>query len=109
MDQVFWVGKGVVWSLSEGLWEGGAAQALFADALEADPAGPPACPFQPTFLSRSATNSHLAVMKIAEQSILFFLGNVHHIEMCKGDKADHAVAPPQHCPSVAVAHVLRSR
>ena len=86
MDQVLWVGKGVVGRV--GLWEGDAAQALFADAPEAVPVGPPTCPFHPTFLSRSAPSSDLAVMEIAEQSILFFVGSVHKIEICKGDNVD---------------------
>ena len=48
MDQVLWVGKGVVGRV--GLWEGAAIQALFAEAPEAVPAGPPTCPYHPTFL-----------------------------------------------------------
>ena len=87
VDQVLWVGKGVVGRV--GLWEGGAAQALFADAPEAVLAAPPTCPFHPTCLSRSAPSSDLGVMEIAEeQSILFFVGLVHQIEICKGDNAD---------------------
>ena len=86
VDHVLWVGKGVVGRV--GLWEGGAARALFADAPEAVPAAPPTCPFHPTFLSRSAPSSDLAVMKIAEQSMLFFVGSVHLIEICKGDNVD---------------------
>ena len=39
VDQVLWVGKGVVGRV--GLCERGAAQALFADAPEAIPAAPP--------------------------------------------------------------------
>ena len=101
VDQVLWVGKGVVGRV--GLWEGGATQALFADAPEAVPAGPPTCPFHPTFLSRSAPSSDLAVMEIAEQSMLFFVGSVHQIKNCKGDNvvaeseihfAISGVAPP---------------
>ena len=46
VDQVLWVGKGVVGRV--GSWEGGAAHALFADAPEAVLAGPPTCPFHPT-------------------------------------------------------------
>ena len=86
MDQVLWVGKGVVGRV--GLWEGRAAQALFADAPEAVLASPPTCPFQPTFLCRSAPSSNLAVLEIAEQGILFFVGNVHEMEICKGDNVD---------------------
>ena len=71
-----------------GLWEGGAARALFADVPEAVPAGPPTCPFHPTFLSRSAPRSDLAVMEIAEQSMLFFVGSVHQIETCKRYNVD---------------------
>ena len=101
VDQVLWVGKGVAGRV--GLWEGGAAEALFADAPEAVPAGPPTCPFHPTFLSRSAPRSNLAVMEIAEQIILFFVGTVHQVEICKGDNVDaeseihfamSGVAPP---------------
>ena len=101
VDQVLWVGKGAVGRV--GLWEGGAAQDLFADAPEAVPAGPRTCPFHPTFLSRSAPNSDLAVMEVAEHSILFFVESVHHIEICKGDNVDaeseihfamSGVAPP---------------
>ena len=122
VDQALWVGKGVVGRV--GLWEGGAAQALFADAPEAVPAGPPTYPFHPTILSRSAPSSDLAVMEITEHIILFFVGNVHEIEICKGDNvdaeseihfaksgvappgsADHVVASPQHRPSVAVAQM----
>ena len=75
VDQVLWVGKGVVGTVE--LWEGDAAQALFADAPEALPAGPPTCPFHPTFLSRSAPSSGLAVVEIAKQNRLFFVGSVH--------------------------------
>ena len=80
------MGKGAVGRV--GLWEGGAAQALFADAPKAVPAGPPTCPFHPSFLSRSVPSSDLAVMEIAEQSMLFFVGSVHQIEICKGDNVD---------------------
>ena len=91
-----------------GGWEGGvvgggATQSLFADAPEAVPAGPPTCPFHPIFLSRSAPSSDLAVMEVAEQRMLFFVGSVHQIEICKGDNVDaeseihfamSGVAPP---------------
>ena len=50
VDQVLWVGKGAVGRV--GLWEGEAAQALFADPPQTVPAGPPTCPFHPTFISR---------------------------------------------------------
>ena len=65
MDQVLWVGKGAVGRV--GLWEGGVAEALFADAPEAVPASPPTCPFHPTFLSRSAPASDLAVIEVRGQ------------------------------------------
>ena len=39
VDQVLWVGKGAVGRV--GLWEGDAAQALFADPPESVPVGPP--------------------------------------------------------------------
>ena len=86
VDKVLWVGKGVVGRV--GLWEGRAAPALFADAPEAVLASPPTCPFHPTFLSCSAPSSNLAVMEIAEHSILFFVGNVHQIGIGKGDNVD---------------------
>ena len=86
MDQVLWVGKGVAGRVV--LWEGGAAQALFADAPEAVPAGPTTCPLHPTCLSPSAPSSDLVVMEIAKQSILFFVWNVHQIEICKGYNGD---------------------
>ena len=86
MEQVLWLGKGVVGRV--GLWDGFAAQALFADAPEAVPVAPPTCPFHPGFLSRSASSSDLDVMEMAEQSMLFFVGSVHPIEICKGDNVD---------------------
>ena len=67
---------------------GGCCPNLFANAPEAVPAGPPTCPFHPTFLSRLAASSDLAVMEIPEESILFFVGNVHQIEICKGEDVD---------------------
>ena len=75
VDRVLWEGKRAVRRVR--LWEGGAAQAFFADAPEAVPAGPPTCPFHPTFLSRSAPASDLAVMEVDEQCMLFFVGSVH--------------------------------
>ena len=122
VDQVLWVGKGAVGRV--GLWEGGATQALLADAPEAAPAGPPTCPFQPTFLCRSAPSPDLAVMEVAEQGMLFFVGSVHQIEICKGDNVDaeseihfamSGVAPPVrpttlwhlvNIAPVAVAHMF---
>ena len=86
VDQVLWVGKGAVRRV--GLWEGDAAQALFANPPESVPAGPPTCPFHPTFLSRSAPASDLAVIEDGEQCMLFFVGSVHQLEVCKGDNAD---------------------
>ena len=127
VDQVLWVGKGAVGRV--GLWEGGAAQALFADAPEAFPAGPPTCPYHPTFPSRSAPSSDLAVMEIAEQSILILPcgecapdsdvpGGQHqcgvgdplrHVGRRPPGAADHAVASAQHSPSVAVAQIYEGR
>ena len=49
VDQVLWVGKGTVGRV--GLWEGDAAQALFADPPEWVVAGSPTCCFHPNFLS----------------------------------------------------------
>ena len=64
VNQVLWVEKGAVGRV--GLWEGDAARALFADPPESVPAGPPTCPFHPTFLSRSAPASDLAVIEVGE-------------------------------------------
>ena len=64
---------------------------------------PPARPFHPTFLSRSAPASDLAVIEVGEQCMLFFVVSVHQIEVCKGDNVDaeseihfamSGVAPP---------------
>ena len=55
---------------------------------ESVPAGPPTCTFHPTFLSQSAPASDLAVIEVGEQCMLFFVGSVHQIEVCKGDNAD---------------------
>ena len=52
------------------------------------PAGPPTCPFHPTFLSRSAPASDLAIIEVGEQCMLFFVGSVHELEVCKGDNVD---------------------
>ena len=89
VDQVLWVGKSSQALVGRvGLWEGGAAQALVADAPEAVLSGPPTCPLHATFLSRSTMSSDLAVMEIADQGVLFFVGNVHQIEICKGDNVN---------------------
>ena len=81
-------GWGSGWLGGWRLWEGGAAHALFADAPEAVPAGPPTCPFHPTFLSGPAPASDLAVIEVGEQCMLFFVGSVHQVEVCKGDNVD---------------------
>ena len=86
MDQVLCVGKGAVQRV--GLWEGEAAQALFADPPESVLAGPPTCPFNPTCISRSAPASDLAVIEVGEQCMLFFVGSVHQLEVCKGGNVD---------------------
>ena len=70
VDEVLWVGKGAVGRV--GVWEGGAAQALFGDAPEAGPAGPPTCPCHPSFLSRPTPATDLTVMEVAEHSVLSF-------------------------------------
>ena len=65
---------------------------------------PPTCPFHPTFLSRSAPASDLAVIEVGEQCMLFFAGSVHQLEVCKGDNANAeseihfamtGIAPPE--------------
>ena len=52
------------------------------------PAGPPTCPFHPTFISQSAPASDLAVIEVGPQCMLFFVGSVHHLEVCKGGDVD---------------------
>ena len=68
------------------------------------PAGPPTCPFHPTFLSPSAPASDLAVIEVGEQCMLFLVGSVHQLEVCKGDNVDAeseihfamtGIAPPE--------------
>ena len=76
------MGKGAVGRV--GLWEGGVAQALFADASEAVPANPTPNPYHPTFLSRCAPATDLAVMEVAEHSVLFFVGLVHPLALLNG-------------------------
>ena len=66
VDQVLWVGKGGVGRV--GLWEGEAAQALFADPPETVPAGPPTCPFHPTFISPSASASDMPSLRLASSA-----------------------------------------
>ena len=86
---------------------------------------PPTCPDHPTFLPRSAPATDLALIEIAQYNVLFSVGTVHQIEICKGRNvdpeseihfaisgvappgaADHVVAPPQNRPSVAAAEML---
>ena len=86
VDKVLWVGKGAVGRV--GLWEGEAARALFADPPQTLPAGPPTCPFHPTFISRSAPASDLAVIEVGPQCMLFFVGSVHQLEVAKGGDVD---------------------
>ena len=78
-----------------GGWEGGFARGVCCPGpLRRRPRGgpgrppPPTCPYHPTFLSRSAPSSDLAVMEIAEQSTLSFVGSLHQMEMRKGDNVD---------------------
>ena len=90
------------------------------------PPPPHAYPYHPTFLSRSAPATDLAVMKIAPHSGLPFWGNMHRIKITKGDygdaeseipfaisgvappaAADHAMAPAQHRASVAAPQNAR--
>ena len=96
VDQVLWLGK-------VGLWGGDAAEALFADAPEVVPSDPPTYPYHPTFLSWSAPADVLAVMEVAEHSVLFFAGLVHQVEVTKDGNIDaeqeihfaiSGVAPP---------------
>ena len=100
VDQVLWVGKGAVGRV--GSWEGEAAQALFADPPQTLPASPPTCPFHPTFISRSAPASDLAVIEVGPQCMLFFLGSVHQLEVVKGGRCRRGVGDPlrlvRHCP-----------
>ena len=78
--------EGAVWE--GGVVGGGCCKALFADSPGAVLAGPPTCAFHPTFLSRSAPASDLAVIEVGEQCVLFFVGSVHQVEVWKGDNVD---------------------
>ena len=49
---------------------------------------PPTCSYHPTFLSRTAPATGLAVMEVAEHSVLFFVEGMHQIEITKGDSVD---------------------
>ena len=99
MDQVLWVGKGAVGRV--GLLEGEAAQALFADPPQTLPAGPPTCPFHPTFISRSAPASDLAVIEVGPQMSAVSTG-LRMAMMASGQQVDvDSVAPD--APKVAAA------
>ena len=81
-------GPGVVGGQGGG-WEGGvvgggSCPGPLRRRPRGGPGRPPTCPFHPTFLSRSAPSSDLAVM----ESMLFFVGSLHQIEICKGDNVD---------------------
>ena len=77
MDHMLWLRKGAIGRV--GLWEWDAAQATFADAPEAATSGPPSCPFHPTFLSCFASADVLAVLEVAEHSVLFSAGLVRRL------------------------------
>ena len=49
---------------------------------------PPTCHYHPTFLSGTALATDLAVMEVAEVSVLFFVGDVQKIEITKGNNLD---------------------
>ena len=106
------------------LWEGDAAQDLFADATEVASYGPPTCPYNPSFFLRCGPADVLAVIEVAEHLVLFFAGLVSRIEVTKDGNVDegeeihfaisgvappgpvhHAVAPGEHRPSVAQPQV----
>ena len=55
---------------------------------------PPTCPFHPNFLSRSAPASDFAVIGVGEQCMLFFVGRVHQVEVCKGGQRRCGVGDP---------------
>ena len=66
---------------------------------------PPTCPFHPTFLSRCAPSTDLAVTEIAEHNVLFFVRNVHQIEISKGSPVD--AESEMHFAMLSVAPPLR--
>ena len=101
VHEVLWVGRGAV--REGGVVRGGCCPSPFRRPPEALSAGPPTCTFHHTFLSRSAPASDLAVIEVREQCMLFFVGSVHQVEVCKGDNVDteseihfamSGVAPP---------------
>ena len=101
VDQVLWVGRGRL-----GGW--GCGRGMLPRPSSPTPPSrsrppPPTWPFHPTFLSRSAPASDLAVIVVGEQCMLFLVGSVQQLEVCKGDNADaeseihfamSSVAPP---------------
>ena len=127
MHQVLWFGEVAVGRV--GLREGDAAQALFAAAPDVAPSGPPTCPCHPTFLARSAPADVLAVMEVAEHSVLFFCWAHEPAEGHQGGQrrcgardplrylrcppplrlAHHAAAYWEHRPSVARPQVHARR
>ena len=70
------------------MWEGDAAQALFAGAPEVPSSSPTTCPYHPTLFSRSALVDVLSVLEVAEHSVLFFAGMVHQLNVTKEGTVD---------------------
>ena len=70
------------------LWEGGCFRGPLHPRPRSVPAGPPIPPYHPSFLSRSAPASNLAVIGIAKQTVLVFVGSMNHIEIYKGNNVD---------------------
>ena len=91
VDQVLWLGKGAKGRV--GLWERDAAQALFADAPEVPSSPPPpTCPYHRIFLWRPATADAVAVVEVAEHSVLFFAGMVRQMEVTEDGTVDEGEA-----------------
>ena len=126
VDQVLWVGKGAVGRV--GLWEGEAAQALFADPPPDAPGRPPHLPLPPHLhlpvgpglrprRHRGRPPVH-NVLRGQRASAGGLQGGrcrrgvgdpLRLVRHCPPGSADHAVAPGEHGPSVAVAQVREDR
>ena len=126
VDQVLWVGKGAVGRV--GLWEGEAAQALFADPPPDAPGRPPHLPLPPHLhlpvgpglrprrhRGRRAVHAVLRGQRAPAGGLRggqcrCGVGDpLCHVWHCPPGSADHAVAPGEHGPSVAVAQVREDR
>ena len=86
VDQVLWVGKGAVGRV--GLWEGDAAQALFADPPRIGPGRPPHVPLPPHLPLPVGPGLRPRRHGGRRAMHALFVGSVVQMEVCKGHNAD---------------------